>query len=112
VRHTKGIKKESNLHMVLNSVSPGRRISTLTLILLTSTKWWAAASASKWRMGFNSAFKGLIVGRDRSSQNFAVEWVPSVVNVQRSTSDQAVTCPHISTIDLLIIYRKIVGRLN
>jgi hypothetical protein len=32
----------------------------LTLILLTSTKWWAPASANKWRMGFNSAFKGLI----------------------------------------------------
>ena len=31
----------------------------LTLILLTWTKWWAPASASKWRMGFNSAFKGL-----------------------------------------------------
>jgi hypothetical protein len=33
----------------------------LTLILLTSTKWWAPASASKWWMGFNSAFKGLIL---------------------------------------------------
>ena len=33
--------------------------STLTLNLLTWTKWWAPASASKWRMGFNSAFKGL-----------------------------------------------------
>jgi hypothetical protein len=32
----------------------------LTHILLTSTKWWAPASASKWRLGFNSAFKGLI----------------------------------------------------
>ena len=32
----------------------------LTLTLLTWTKWWAPASASKWRMGFNSAFKGLI----------------------------------------------------
>jgi hypothetical protein len=31
----------------------------LTLILLTSTKWWAPVSASKWRMGFSSAFKGL-----------------------------------------------------
>jgi hypothetical protein len=31
----------------------------LTLILLTWTKWWVPASASKWRMGFNSAFKGL-----------------------------------------------------
>jgi hypothetical protein len=26
---------------------------------LTLTKWWAPAGASKWRMGFNSAFKGL-----------------------------------------------------
>ena len=33
---------------------------SLTLTLLTWTKWWARASASKWRMGFNSAFKGLI----------------------------------------------------
>jgi hypothetical protein len=32
----------------------------LTLILLTSTKWWTPAIASKWRMGFNSAFKGLM----------------------------------------------------
>jgi hypothetical protein len=31
----------------------------LTLILLTATKWWAPACVSKWRMGFNSAFKGL-----------------------------------------------------
>ena len=32
----------------------------LTLILLTWTKWRAPTNASKWRMGFNSAFKGLI----------------------------------------------------
>jgi len=31
----------------------------LSLSLLTSTKWWAPNNASKWRMGFNSAFKGL-----------------------------------------------------
>ena len=31
----------------------------LTLILLTWTKWRAPTDASKWRMGFNSAFKGL-----------------------------------------------------
>jgi hypothetical protein len=34
--------------------------SSLTLTLLKWTKWWAPTSASKWRMGFNSAFKGLI----------------------------------------------------
>jgi hypothetical protein len=34
---------------------------TLTPFLLMSTKWWAPASASKWQIGFNSAFKGLSV---------------------------------------------------
>ena len=34
--------------------------ATLTLTLLTWTIWWAPTSARKWRMGFNSAFKGLI----------------------------------------------------
>ena len=31
----------------------------LTLILLTWTIWRAPTNASKWRMGFNSAFKGI-----------------------------------------------------
>jgi len=30
------------------------------LILLTWRIWWAPNNASKWQMGFNSAFKGLI----------------------------------------------------
>ena len=38
----------------------------LTLTLLTWTKWWAPASASKWQMGFNSAFKGLIKNKHTS----------------------------------------------
>jgi len=33
----------------------------LTLILLTRRIWWAPTNASKWQMGFNSAFKGLMV---------------------------------------------------
>ena len=33
--------------------------SSLTLILLTWTIWRAPTNAIKWRMGFNSAFKGL-----------------------------------------------------
>jgi len=32
----------------------------LTLILLTWRKWRTPNNASKWEMGFNSAFKGLI----------------------------------------------------
>jgi len=33
--------------------------STLTLILLTWRIWWAPNNASRWQMGFNSAFKGI-----------------------------------------------------
>ena len=32
----------------------------LTLILLTWRIWWAPNNASKWQLGINSAFKGLI----------------------------------------------------
>ena len=32
---------------------------SLTLILLMWRIWWAPNNASKWQMGFNSAFKGL-----------------------------------------------------
>jgi hypothetical protein len=35
--------------------------TSLTLILLTWTKWRALTNANKWRIGFNSTFKGLIV---------------------------------------------------
>ena len=35
-------------------------IQRLTLILITWTIWWAPTNASKWRMVFNSGFKGLI----------------------------------------------------
>ena len=34
-------------------------LRVLTLILLTWTIWRATTNASKWRMGFNSAFKWL-----------------------------------------------------
>ena len=35
------------------------RVDDLTLILLMWRKWWTPNNASKWQMGFNSAFKGL-----------------------------------------------------
>jgi hypothetical protein len=55
----------------------------LTLILLTWTIWRAPTNASKWRMGFNSAFKGLIYSEiqfllfrfTRQSTFFAVLYV-------------------------------------
>ena len=39
----------------------------LTLTLLTWTIWRAPTDASKWRMGFHSAFKGLII---KHGENF------------------------------------------
>jgi len=33
----------------------------ITLILLTWKIWWALNNASRWQMGFNSAFKWLII---------------------------------------------------
>ena len=44
----------------------------LTLILLTWTIWRAPNNASKWRMGFNSAFKGLISGQSVNAKDFVV----------------------------------------
>ena len=49
------------------------RVNDLTLILLTWRKWWTN-NASKWQMGFNSAFKGLN-GRKWSVEKCSeVEW--------------------------------------
>jgi len=41
-----------------NINSYGRTYSRLTLTLLTWRIWWAHNNASKWQMGFNSAFEG------------------------------------------------------
>ena len=35
-------------------------VNDLTLILLTWKKWRTPNNPSKWQMGFNSVFKGLI----------------------------------------------------
>ena len=46
----------------MNEIS-SLRVNDLTLILLTWRKWWTPNNASKWQMGFNSAFKGLTLIR-------------------------------------------------
>jgi hypothetical protein len=43
------------------------RSNDLTLILLTCRKWWAPNNASKQQMGFNPAFKGLMLLYCRSN---------------------------------------------
>jgi hypothetical protein len=50
-------KKRIHIYMFVNE-----RILQLTLILLTTTIVAPPSNASKWQMGFNSAFKGLIGG--------------------------------------------------
>ena len=44
--------------------------NVLTLILLTWRIWCARTSASKWRMGFNSVFKGL----NYTSTPYVLSW--------------------------------------
>jgi hypothetical protein len=48
------------LDEVLSEINQGNLSASLTLILLTWRIWWARYNASKWQMGFNLAFKGLI----------------------------------------------------
>jgi hypothetical protein len=48
-----------SLHTVSGNISFGR-VCRLTLILLTWRIWWAPINASRWQMGFNSTFKGLM----------------------------------------------------
>ena len=67
------------------------RVNDLTLILLTWRKWLTPNNASKWQMGFNSAFKGL---RDHSSSTSPKEL-------------SKITCEvhiHIYTASMILIY--------
>ena len=49
-----------DLHGVYKIMEKNFEICTLTLNLLTTTIVAPPSNASKWQMGFNSAFKGLI----------------------------------------------------
>jgi hypothetical protein len=50
--HTKRLRSRDWIPTAVFSLS-------LTLIPLTWRIWWASNNASRWQMGFNSAFKGL-----------------------------------------------------
>ena len=68
-------RRNINMSIVLHGHS-------LTLTLLTWTKWWAPTSASKWQMDFNSAFKVLM--KDKHLQclkNFSRIYLYSGPNV-------------------------------
>ena len=52
-----GLPKKKELN--LSTFCYPFRTAHLTVTLLTWRIWWAPTNASKWRMGFNSVFKGL-----------------------------------------------------
>ena len=59
----------------------------LTFILLTWRIWWVPNNASKWQMGFNSAFKGLIYsafGKSLCTYKRRWKWCPQA-SIQAST---------------------------
>ena len=55
------VQPRTGIRLVNNVLESTRKWScpNLTLNPLTWRIWWAPNSASKWQMGFNSAFKGL-----------------------------------------------------
>jgi len=57
--HVGSLLTDSARHTLEIKVRNAMAKATLTLIPLTWKIWWAANNASKWQMGFNSAFKGL-----------------------------------------------------
>ena len=63
----------ANFHMKGKNIISGNFVlseSNLTLIQLTWRIWWAPNNASKWKMGFNLAFKGLIFPIDKKHFSF------------------------------------------
>jgi len=49
---------------------PGTRFDyILTLALLTWRIWWAPNNAKKWQIGFNPAFRGLILNLNKQGKN-------------------------------------------
>jgi len=59
-RNHMGLHLENEVFRTPTIISNNPVYFKLTLILLTWRIWWAPNNASKWQMGFNSAFKGLI----------------------------------------------------
>ena len=66
------------------------RVNDLTLILLKWRKWWTPNNASKWQMGFNSAFKGLM-----TSINHEHEYI--IVHSLRHYADNTGICTSIKS---------------
>jgi len=76
------------------------RVNDLTLILLTWRKWQTPNTASKWQMGFNSAFKGLtqsvqLLGHRLDDPQFSSwQWQVIVLSCTMSAAAQRHAWPH------------------
>ena len=62
------------IYMYIYDIS-SLRVNDLTLILLTWRKLWTPNNASKWQMGFNSAFKGLRFWKQCACSRMTGTWV-------------------------------------
>ena len=80
----------------------------LTLILLTWRIWWAPNNASRWQMGFNLAFNGLIFSQHGNSGR--LRWTfsvsPAGCNFQTNRQKACVHIPYFSIDNARVIYTK------
>jgi hypothetical protein len=72
----------------------------LTLILLTWKIWWAQNNASRWQMGFNSAFKELSllqVSQNENAKEYTLQnYLPTTKCLYYSSRlNTRITCPFI-----------------
>ena len=85
--HNYSIFFSGNLVCINLSKSGGKNVestakfsfTSLTLILQAWIIWWAPNNASRWQMGFNSAFKGL-----KLRTSFTVSIVTKITNAPRN----------------------------
>jgi hypothetical protein len=82
-----------HIHLCFKLQSPQ---DWLTLILLTWRIRWAPNNASKWQMGFNSAFKGLMHLLNRNVQDFLFM---SICNFYCPFNQQSKLQYHLKTVD-------------
>ena len=75
---------------------------TLTLTLLTWTIWRAPTNASKWRMGFNSAFKGL-------TRYYSTMVCDAALHTARNDSENLI-CLHLKLIYFCAISSCVISR--
>jgi hypothetical protein len=86
-----------------------RRLSSqdkqpLTLTLRTWRIWWAPNNASKWQIGFNSAFKGLNTSFSSLYRFFSIQHTTCSRHCKYEPSES-----FIGSVSYMVIFSKIIG---